>query len=173
VGIRRDARELALKCLHQWDQRPGEGRELSEELIQRFSIHVDQTDYCRRLLEAYWDNARDIDERIQIAADNWRLDRMAIVDRSILRLATAEMLALEDVPARVSLDEAIELAKQYSTEKSGAFVNGILDRILNDVQGPSEIAPPAPGKPAVDGEHCPGADSPDTTSPLETTDGTE
>jgi len=134
MGTRREARELALKCLFQWDQRPEEGRELVDSTIEELSSGQEQAAYCQRLLGAYWDNAAAIDERIQSAAENWRLERMAIVDRTVLRLATTELLYLDDVPPRVTLDEGIELAKLYSTEKSGAFVNGILDRILSELE---------------------------------------
>ncbi len=134
MGTRRDARELALKCLYQWDQRPDDGRELSATTIKDWSTAVEQANYCRRLLDAFWNNAAEIDEKIHSAAENWRLERMAIVDRTVLRLATTELMFLGDVPSRVTLDEAIELAKLYSTEKSGAFVNGILDRILSELE---------------------------------------
>ncbi|MCA8959823.1 MAG: transcription antitermination factor NusB [Planctomycetes bacterium] len=134
MGRRRDARELALKCLHQWDQRPDDGRELAAMTITDLAADADEAAYCRLLLEAFWANASSIDEMIQAAAENWRLERMAVVDRAVLRLAVTELLHVHEVPARVTLDEAIELAKLYSTEKSGAFVNGILDRILTELE---------------------------------------
>ena len=130
------AREIALQCLHQWDQRgPGDGSELADEWIRSSHVDEDTAEYARRLLLAYWENDETLDARIDAAAENWNLSRMAVVDRCVLRLATAEMLHVPEIPSRVSVDEAIELAKRFSTEKSGAFVNGILDRILKDWEG--------------------------------------
>lgn len=130
--MRREARELALKCLFQWDQRRDDGQQMAEALIREWTRNADAATYCRKLLKAYWERESEIDELIKKAADKWRLERMSAVDRSVLRLATTEMCYFPEVPPRVVLDEAIELAKSYSTEKSGAFVNGILDRILSE-----------------------------------------
>ncbi len=71
----------------------------------------------------------EIDEVIGRAAENWDLDRMAAVDRAILRLGACELLLMDDIPPAVTLNEAIEIAKKYSTPESGKFVNGILDRV--------------------------------------------
>ena len=128
---RREARELALQCLHQWDQQPDQGRELSETLILERASDEDVAAYARRILVQFWTHRDEVDGVIEGVADNWRLARMAVVDRSVLRMAVAEMRYIPSVPPKVSVDEAIELAKRYSTEKSGAFVNGILDRILH------------------------------------------
>jgi len=74
----------------------------------------------------------ELDERIQKTAANWELGRMACIDRALLRLGTFELLYRPDVPPKVTISEAIELAKKYSTEKSSGFVNGILDKIFQD-----------------------------------------
>ncbi|MFQ5655600.1 MAG: transcription antitermination factor NusB [Planctomycetota bacterium] len=134
MGIdRRAARELALACLHQWDQRgPDDGRELAEVHIRESAPEPRVAAYARQLLESYWAEPAAIDERIEVVAEHWRLERMAVIDRNVLRLAVTEMYHVDAVPPRVTIDEAIELAKMYSTERSGAFVNGILDRILAD-----------------------------------------
>jgi N utilization substance protein B len=73
-----------------------------------------------------------VDERIRAASKNWRLERMTRVDRNLLRLGVWELLRRLDVPRPVILDEAVELAKRYGTEESGAFVNGVLDRVADD-----------------------------------------
>lgn len=118
-------------CLHQWDVRgPDDGVELAEELIHSRTTETEIADFTRQLLHAYWEHRVEVDERIARVATNWSLERLAIVDRNVLRLAVAELLYIADVPANVTLDEAIEIAKRFSTEQSGAFVNGILDRIL-------------------------------------------
>ena len=133
---RREARELALQCLHQWDQQgPDTGRDAAEDVIQQLTQDRDVREYCRRLLESYWEHAIPIDEIISERAANWRLDRMAVIDRNVLRLAVTELYYFEEVPPKVVLDEAIEIAKRFSTERSGSFVNGILDRILTEREG--------------------------------------
>ena len=80
------------------------------------------------------ESARDeIDERIRDVSHHWRLERMAKVDRNILRLATYELISREDIPRRVTLNEAVELAKRFGSDGSAGFVNGVLDRIASDL----------------------------------------
>ena len=130
---RRSARELALQCLHQWDQQgPDTGREGAIEVMNRLATDREVAEYCHELLETYWEHAIEIDEAISARAENWRLDRMAVVDRNVLRLAVTELEHFPAVPPRVVLDEAIEIVKRFSTERSGSFVNGILDRFLSE-----------------------------------------
>ena len=81
-----------------------------------------------------------IDERIAKYTDNWDLPRIAAVDRNILRLAMYEMLFRDDIPPVVSINEAVDIAKKFSTRESGAFVNGILDRLKADLTRPSRTA---------------------------------
>lgn len=133
MGKRREARELALMCLHQWDMRgPDDGEELADELIQTRTGDREVREFTRRLLRGYWDHRIAIDEEIAGAATNWSLERLAVVDRNVLRLAVAELRHVSEVPPAVTLDEAIEIAKKFSTEQSGSFVNGILDRVLGE-----------------------------------------
>jgi N utilization substance protein B len=100
-----------------WHELPGdaEGREYADALV-------------RGVVE----NLQPTDERIRAASKNWRLERMTRVDRNVLRIGAWELLSRGDVPRAVILDEAVELAKRYGTEESGAFVNGVLDRIADD-----------------------------------------
>ena len=81
-----------------------------------------------------------IDEKIRLSASNWSVDRMAVVDRNILRMAIFELLYIRDIPAKVTINEAIEIAKRYGVEESGSFVNGILDRVVKDHQRLSRIS---------------------------------
>ncbi len=140
MSKRRQARELALQCLHQWDQQgPDSGLDAATEFIERIGSDPEVRLYCGRLLDAFWNHSIPIDEKITTCAANWRLDRMAVVDRNVLRLAVTELLYFEDIPPKVVIDEAIEIAKKYSTERSGSFVNGILDRVhseRSDTNGP-------------------------------------
>ena len=133
MGSRREAREIALQCLYQWDQQgPDDGRVLAQPFVKASASSSEVETFATDLLQVFWDHSLEIDEKLSTAAQNWSVHRMAVVDRNILRLAITELCYVEDVPPRVSIDEAIELAKKYSTEKSGAFVNGILDRILSE-----------------------------------------
>ncbi len=87
------------------------------------------TQFARGLVTGCWEHRAELDSRIRAIAEHWELDRMAVVDRNILRMAAYELLFLDDVPAKVAINEAVDLAKRYSTGDSGAFVNGILDKI--------------------------------------------
>jgi len=96
--------------------------------------------FASLLVKAYEEHAEKIDKVIAAAAHNWDFDRIARVDRNILRVATAELLYVGDVPPKVTVNEAVEIAKKYgSTEKSYGFVNGVLDRIMKEtVEGKTE-----------------------------------
>lgn len=96
-------------------------------------LHLD--DYARMLVEGVGKNRADIDAKIGEASENWALDRMPVVDRSLLRLSVFEMLHVEDVPVSVSINEAVELAKEFGGEDdSHRFVNGILGRIAKGME---------------------------------------
>jgi transcription antitermination factor NusB len=136
------AREIALQALYQHDlhQRmeesgPGPSLEELEPFIQEATDDPEVRQFTRTLLDGTLALRAQIDEKIVAAARNWKLSRIAPVDRSVLRLAIFELMSEQDVPPKVAINEAIELAKKYSTEQSGAFVNGILDRIYNDIRG--------------------------------------
>ena len=86
--------------------------------------------YARQLLMTFYQHRAQVDQEIQASLSNWRLGRLSVIDRNILRLAATEMLHIEDVPMRVSIQEAIELAEKYSTHESPRFVNGVLDALM-------------------------------------------
>lgn len=90
-------------------------------------------EYADAVVRGVFDELTAMDEAIKKASTNWRLERMARVDRNVLRLGAWELLRQSDVPRAVILDEAVELAKRFGSEESGAFVNGVLDRIASDV----------------------------------------
>lgn len=140
MGTRRRAREFALQALYQADlaetsavealnglwtgQMDGEG--LDEE---QKPAEGEEVAFAERLVSGVVDHADELDALIEDASTNWRLPRMPIVDRNILRLATFELKHCEDIPPNVSINEAIELAKRFGTADSKAFVNGIVDRV--------------------------------------------
>ena len=131
---RTQAREMAMKLLYQEHIRSrleGGSADLDVERFLAEEAPDPQTrDYARRLYYGALQARGATDELIVGVTDNWRLGRIALVDLAILRLAAYELLEIPEVPAKVVLNEAIELAKTYSTAQSGAFVNGILDRLL-------------------------------------------
>ena len=127
MGMRRHARELALQLLYQHEHT---GADL--EVMQRdFDEWTGSTDGVREfadfLLRGTLANLEKLDEELSVQTAHWRLERLAAVDRNILRLALFELAHLPDTPPAVVIDEAIEIAKKYGAEESGRFVNGVLD----------------------------------------------
>ena len=127
------SREFALQLLYQIDARGDEVLATMEQFFEgEESADEEVRVFTRKLVTGTRDSAEEIDALITEAAENWRLDRMALVDRNILRMAVFEMLHLEEIPAKVTINEAIELGKRFSTKQSGSFINGILDRIRRE-----------------------------------------
>lgn len=132
MGARSKARKRALDILFQSDVR---GEELSVTLAAEAKRAASEPAreaswlYAREIADGVIDHHDEIDEQIVTHARDWKLERMPAVDRAILRLATWELLYNDAVPTAVAIDEAVELAKEYSTDDSGAFVHGVLARI--------------------------------------------
>ena len=127
------ARELALQMLYQLDARGDDAWDLMDPMLQREEPGDDDVhEFARELIRGTMENRDEIDALLSDAAQNWKLHRMAIVDRNILRMAVFEMKNLDAVPAKVTINEAIELGKRFSTKQSGSFINGILDRIRRE-----------------------------------------
>lgn len=125
------ARGWALQVLYAWESRGGEGSPIDtlEEFLDLRRIARDSRPYLRQLVTAVADHAPQLDRELSDALTNWRLERLSAIDRNILRLGAAELLFVDDVPARVSLQEAIILADKYGTAESPRFVNGVLDAL--------------------------------------------
>jgi transcription antitermination protein NusB len=133
TGARRKAREAAVQMLYQIDL-TGEDPERALELYFEYLTPADEArEFATELVRGCVAQREAIDTRIRNVSRHWRLERMARVDRNILRLATFELLTLADIPRKVTLNEAIELAKRFGDENSPAFVNGVLDRIASDI----------------------------------------
>jgi N utilization substance protein B len=136
---RRRAREFALKALYQVDVSGGTCGAALEGLWrgqldgagEERAADDGEIEFAGRIASGVDEKQDAIDELIEKASKNWRLIRMPVVDRNILRMATAELLFFEDVPASVTINEAVELAKRFGDKDSRAFVNGILDRIAS------------------------------------------
>lgn len=128
---RTEARECAIKMLYQFDLIKEEVEAICERFWQNYESEPseDISEFADSLVKGVVDNLADIDKKIAEAATNWHINRMAVIDRNVLRLGTYELLYREDIPPKVSINEAVELAKKYGDRDSGKFVNGILDRI--------------------------------------------
>ncbi|HOT75872.1 MAG TPA: transcription antitermination factor NusB [Candidatus Wallbacteria bacterium] len=130
MGRRRNARVLALTFMYQYDLKTYEKMEdIIHYTLFMDEYEVDVVNYATRLASGVVKAMEEVDELIIKSAENWTIGRMATLDRNILRLSIFEMLYEKDVPKNVTINEAVEMAKMYSTEKSGEFVNGILDKI--------------------------------------------
>ncbi len=123
------ARELVLTTLYQSDIRKESLPAIEKESFSSSDVKdAEILDFAHQLLEGIEKYYKEIDLKILEYASNWRLDRMAIIDRNILRLGIFELLYMVDVPSKVAINEAIELAKKYGDVESSKFVNGILDK---------------------------------------------
>ncbi len=129
---RTQSREFALQILYQTDISDGDVNEILAgfwEIRTDFEDAKDVRAYTENLVKGTLQKIKEIDLVIERFAENWEMKRMAYVDRNILRLATYEMVYLEDIPIKVAINEAVELAKRYGEADSSKFVNGILDQI--------------------------------------------
>lgn len=128
------AREYALKILYQIDISKDTYQDVLNNFWSDSKIEKTIKEFTNRIVAGTMENILRIDKIIARYATNWQIKRMAVVDRNILRLATYELLFLEEIPPKVSINEAVEIAKRYGDIESGKFVNGILDKI-NKVEG--------------------------------------
>ncbi len=139
MGARSRAREIALQILFQyeWNSDYHIEQVLQEYVNGLLAGKPADNDYtlnfARRCINGVLQNRAEIDSVLARHAKKWRIDRMAKVDRNILRLGIYEIVYAPDIPGRVAVNEAVELAKRYGTDESGAFVNGILDSVLKEV----------------------------------------
>jgi N utilization substance protein B len=164
MGKRREARERAVQFLFQYDLNPSENLEealahfwdsqqaaaIAEdkgkatwgrrvELPPPTTEEAETRLFAEPLIRGTIEHREALDAKIIQYAKNWDLRRMAVVDRNVMRLAIYEMLHREDIPPVVSINEAVDIAKKYSTPESGKFVNGILDKVKSDLMRPARI----------------------------------
>ena len=138
MGARRKARELALQMLYENDVAGTEPREMFARTSDLQTAPEGTRAFAERLVTGTLAHRDDLDAIISKQADNWRLSRMPVVDRNILRLALFELLHEPETPHPVVIDEALEIAKRFSTPRSSQFINGILDGVLKS--GRSDLA---------------------------------
>ena len=128
-------RELALQFLYQRDLLGAELIEEAGDFLAAEEPDREARAFAQRLIGGVHERWEELDLVIRGVAQNWDIARMAVIDRNVLRLATFELLHCKDIPPKVTINEAIELGKRFSTANSGAFINGILDRIKSQSEG--------------------------------------
>ena len=136
------ARGWALQALYAWEQRgaqPEMGIPVLHELFANLRVSPANRPYSEILVRLVSTNLPQIDRTVEESLTNWRLERLSVVDRAILRLGVAEMMFVDDVPPRLSIREMVQLAEKYGTAESPRFVNGVLDAVMRRV-APGEAA---------------------------------
>jgi N utilization substance protein B len=130
---RRKSREYALQVLFQLNITKQEAIKALSQFQEHFSSDGEADEFLKRLVLGVLEHRQELDRLIEQYSENWRLDRINIIERNILRMALFELLYCEEIPPKVTINEAIDLGKRYGSGDSGGFINGILDRIQNEV----------------------------------------
>jgi len=159
---RRHAREVALQILFQHDLNRDPSRELDEKFAAERLKYPELEKFAMSLVHGVREHWREIDQFIQSHAKNWSVDRMATLDRNVLRLAVYE-IKFGGTPPRVAVNEAIELSRRFSTEESTAFVNGVLDALANLGGGKKKTDVPPPPQSTTDAPAPPESDQTNAT----------
>jgi len=136
------SRTIAMQTLYQWDfnnQKEGNLDSLLEYNVKEFAPGFNDEGFAKHLIEGVTKNIKEIDEAIRKYATEWPLEQITIIDRNILRLGIFELKYDPDIPSKVAINEAIEVAKTYGGESSGKFVNGVLGAIYKEMEGKGQI----------------------------------
>ena len=139
-SLRRKARELVLQSLYQSELN---GKPVSENFLmlrEHFEINKKALPYATELVDGLVEKHEDLDQRISKQAKNWRMERMSLIDRNIIRIGAYELCFRPDIPAEVVINEAMEIAKRFSTDESTPFINGILDGLAKSVGDRAELS---------------------------------
>jgi N utilization substance protein B len=134
MGSRRKARECALQILFELEFSPDQLEEILKDYWAAQPVKAEVKEYATWLVEGLWQHRAEIDRTIEQASEHWRLDRMAMVDRNILRMAVFELFFEKTLPPPIIIDEAIEVARKFSGDEAAVFVNGILDGIYKSLK---------------------------------------
>ncbi|MEJ2041122.1 MAG: transcription antitermination factor NusB [Desulfosarcinaceae bacterium] len=129
MGTRRQARELAMQALFSMDMSASFSKQALADYCQSFLQDKGGDSFFSRLVNGVLDHKDALDNVVERYSSNWKMRRMACVDRNVLRLAVFELLYCPDIPAKVSINEAIDIGKKFGSTESGAFINGILDSV--------------------------------------------
>lgn len=134
MGRRRKAREIVLQALYEAEFSEKPWDEILDDQLERRGPAGETADHARRLFLSTMEHLNELDDRIESSLENWDLERVSLVDKNILRFALAEILYFDDVPSRVIINEAIEIAHRYSSSDAGRFINGLLDRFVREIR---------------------------------------
>ncbi|MBK8231810.1 MAG: transcription antitermination factor NusB [Candidatus Eisenbacteria bacterium] len=145
LGGRHKAREILFRVLFEVDITGDDPRDALEGTIGRFRLTEEGRDHAVAMAAAYTARRAEIDDLLRARLQNWTLERLSGVARTLLRLAAIELLEARDVPSPVILDEAIRLAQRYGEEDSAGFINGVLDPLARAVRGEDRMPRPARG----------------------------
>ena len=129
MGTRRQARELAMQALFYIDMQDNVSLQMLESFCDNFSPPKKVRPFFLKLVNGVLEVRGEIDTLIERYSKNWKIHRMGCVDRNVMRIAVYELLYCEDIPPKVSINEAVDVGKKFGTEESGAFINGIMDSI--------------------------------------------
>jgi N utilization substance protein B len=129
---RRKSREFALQVLFQLEITKQDSVKAFTQSKEHFLKEAENDEFAEQIVLGVREHFQQIDRLIERYSENWRLDRISLIDRNILRMAIFELLYCEEIPPKVTLNEAIDLGKRFGTDDSGSFINGILDRIQNE-----------------------------------------
>jgi len=138
MGKRRKARESTLQILFQLEFNDSDAEKAFRQYWKDKKATKDVKDYCRWLIKGITSNQESIDKSIQSVSKRWRLSRMPVVDRNILRMAVFELLYEEDVAPAIIINEAIEISKKFSGEQASMFINGVLDTLRKNADEKQE-----------------------------------
>ena len=138
------ARELTLQFLYQLDLRGEEFLPEAQSFLRDEEKDKATREFALHLIRGTAESRAGLDDLIREVAQNWDIDRMAVIDRNVLRMASYELMHCPDIPPKVSINEAIELGKRYSTQNSGGFINGVLDKIKDRLARTTPPAGPSP-----------------------------
>ena len=133
MGKRRKSRESALQVLYQLNITKQDVTAAFTQFEEHFLPNGVADDFVKRLVRGVLEHRLDLDRLIEQYSEHWRIDRIDLIDRNILRMALFELLYCEEIPPKVTINEAIDLGKRFGSEDSGSFINGILDRVQNEV----------------------------------------
>jgi N utilization substance protein B len=141
MGNRRRSRELAMQALFQIEMNQDHSREALELFCKHFGVTKNVKPFFLRLVEGVKEFQHEIDPLVERFSKNWKIGRMSRADLNIMRVAVYELLYCDDIPSKVSINEAIDIGKKFGTEDSGAFINGILDSIRISLEKESRLHP--------------------------------
>ena len=134
MGIRRRSRELAMQALFYMDINNSSSQEMIERFCENFSHPPKTRAFFLKLVNGVIATGPEIDALIERFSKNWQISRMSLVDRNVIRIAVYELLFCLDIPSKVTINEALDISKKYSTPKSSSFINGILDHIHHTIR---------------------------------------